>query len=130
MACLLRQLSLINLERTYSDRSYQINLIAAVVNDEKSIAMKDLPAAYACSHSLISKLQRLDSEMNQSKQFQDYVDLVDGFMNDECDTQIRDALVARFQLTQFDSDQKKDQANMAINHLAKAFRQLSLLKTS
>jgi hypothetical protein len=67
MACLLRQLSLINLESSYSDRSYQINLIAAVVNDEKSIAMKDLPAAYACSHSLISKLQKLDSETNQSK---------------------------------------------------------------
>lgn len=34
----------------------------AVLFDEQSIALKDLPAAYAASHSLLCKLQKIASE--------------------------------------------------------------------
>jgi hypothetical protein len=34
-------------------------LIKAVLIDEKTIAIKDLPSAYAASHSLLFKLQKL-----------------------------------------------------------------------
>ena len=53
---------MLNLERSYSSKSYQLNLIKAVVNDEQSISLKDLPAAYACTHSLMYKLQELDKQ--------------------------------------------------------------------
>ena len=62
LAIVMRQITMLNLERSYSDKSYQLNLINAVVNDEQSISLKDLPAAYACTHSLLYKLQELDKQ--------------------------------------------------------------------
>jgi hypothetical protein len=50
-----------------------LNLIRAVLNDEQRIALKDLPSAYAVSHSLIYKLQKMQT-LKQNTQFEEMVD--------------------------------------------------------
>jgi len=47
------------LESSFFDQAYQKKLIKSVLIDEKSVSLKDLPSAYAVSHSLIYKMQEL-----------------------------------------------------------------------
>lgn len=56
LATVCRQLTLSVLNNTYFEQPYQLNLIRSVLEDEKTIAIKDLPAAYASAHSLLYKL--------------------------------------------------------------------------
>lgn len=94
-----------------------MNLIRAVLNDEQRIALKDLPSAYAVSHSLIYKLQKMQTLKSNTK----FEEMVDASLQSEVDTQLFERL---------SSMDGASNNSRSISLVARAFRHMESLKTA
>ena len=94
--------------------------------DEKSISIKDLPAAYACTHSLLHKLNDLQKTTIDSKQAAQFVQLLETTLPTESDAQVETCLIRDLDSSAPDYESCLKHSNL----LARAYSYMDSLRTS